>query len=160
MSIVGGGGGGPYDTFLVDATRGQCSSIVIGDLAMVLPREDVFTWTLGYESPTVLFEDADDCFVENVSISGPSDIEEKYPNMARPMWLSGGHTMGTPVETGAADPAIVHPPHFQHNLLVPTVKTALPKISNMKSMAKHRHGYGMLAGNPYTDRDNGRRGIR
>ncbi len=121
----------------------------------VLPREDVFCWTLGYDTPTIAFEDADATFLENVTISGgTSDIEERYKRMARPVWQSGGVAQG--LNSGTADTSlssgVQRPNQYNHKLMTPTFKVELPRFMGVKSYAKYKAGGGYTPGNPIFDR--------
>jgi hypothetical protein len=101
----------------------------------VLPREDVLVWTLGYDTPVVQFEDADACFLENVTLSGgTSDIEERYIRMARPMWQTAGDPVGIPNSQ-----YVQRPTQYNHLLLTPASKVSTAKIDNVRSYTKYKN---------------------
>ena len=120
----------------------------------VLPREDCFCWTLGYDTPTIQFEDADQCFLENVTFAGGgSDIEERYTRMARPMWQSGGPAVGSAPNGGAINATVQRPSQYNHRLLTPTLKVETLRTTNVKSYSKYRWGApSFVPGNPVFDR--------
>lgn len=150
-------------TITVDTTRTAVSGITAidpaGANAYVIPREDVWCFSLGYDTPAVQFLDADGSSLENVFISGsPVDIEERYVNMARPILQSGGSMIGRP--TATAYDGTFHTVlasiqrQTQHNsrLLVPTLKVDLPRFSNVRSRTKIKYGHGLTPGEPSFDR--------
>jgi hypothetical protein len=127
---------------------GNGATIVAGTShAIIVPREDVFCWTLSYNYPVVQVQDADETFLENVTISGPVDIEEKYLTMTLPSWQSAAKAQGAPASFTQR-----HGTQFNHMLLTPTLKTETIRFSNVRSKAKIKHNFGMIAGNPTFDR--------
>ena len=110
----------------------------------VLPREDVWCFTLGYDTPAVQFLDADGSSLENVAISGsPIDIEERYNNMARPILQSGGSPVGayfaTAYDAATASFAIMRVSQYNSRLLAP--KMELPQLTNVRSRTKIHYGH-------------------
>ena len=146
------------DIVELDITTGFSSGLVydISRYMHVVPREDMFCVTLGSRFPTVVFEDADGSFLENVTVSGASTIEEKYTNMARPIWQSGGMVVGhwfgllrdvyTPTTLARNDNLLgVHkPPGYNHRFLVPWNKVALPRYTNVKQVGRNKINTQML----------------
>jgi hypothetical protein len=123
----------------------------------VLPREDVWCYTLGYDTPAIQFLDADGSSLENVILSGsPVDIEERYSNMARPIWQSGGPPVGAYyADSIASNPlfqGIQRGSQYNTRLLVPTLKVELPRFTNVRSRTKIKYGQGLTPGEPSTDR--------
>lgn len=124
----------------------------------ILPREDVFCWTLGYDRPVVQFADADECFLENVTMSGLVDIEEKWSLMARPMWQAAGGApgyIGNLANSGGDGgiPSIIRSSNFNHRFLTPTMKVQTPRLVNLRSNTKFKYGQGMPPGIPRYDRN-------
>lgn len=119
----------------------------------VLTREDCFLYTLGTDTPAVQFEDADGCFLENVTFAGGgADIEEKYTRMSRPIWQSGGPAVGFPSATGENVYSVQRASQYNHRFMTPTMKVETLRTSNVKSFTKSRYGTGFIPGNPYFDR--------
>jgi hypothetical protein len=118
----------------------------------ILPREDIFCWTLGWDAPAVAFHDADESFLENVSIGGVVDVEEKYNHLARPIWQAGSPAVGEPDKTLQNPAAFQRGPQYRHLFLTPAGKLRLPMLTNVRSTTKVRHGYGLIPGAPYIDR--------
>jgi hypothetical protein len=116
-------------------------------IAYLLPREDVFCWTLGYSNPAVLVQDADETFLENVSFAGGVDVEEKYLRMATPTWQAAS----SPVAQLATFTGR-HGPFYNHMFLTPTMKTEMLRLTNVRSRTRVKYGYGRIAGNPVFDR--------
>lgn len=110
-------------------------------------REDVFLFTFGYHAPVVQVTDADDCYLENVSISGAAvDIAERMCNMARPSWKVGGLAVGSPVDTSATNAASVavwgFRPHVAHTYLTPLGKVETLRLTNVRSKTYAKYGGG------------------
>jgi hypothetical protein len=124
----------------------------------VLPREDVICYTLGYTTPAVEFSDADECFLDNVSIGGALDITEKYSRMATPIWQAASPTVGQPSRFNsvftnegflasinyatAFVPNAQRQAQYNHLLLKPT-RVRAPVYTNIRSSTKARYGYGL-----------------
>ena len=135
--------------FRVDCTLADIVAITVGTThAFSIPREDVFTWTLGYTSAGIVVDDADGVALENVVISGPTgDVSERYSNMARPIWQSAGQTTGCRqgvgnltlypfnqyVRTGAKPP-----PQYNHRFMRPEGKVVTTRMTNVRSNTKWR----------------------
>jgi hypothetical protein len=133
-------------------TPGVFTSLPTGSY-WILPREDIFCWTLGYDRPAVQFDDADDSFLDDVSIGGVLDIEEKYTHMARPVWQAGSPAVGEPdFHNGHSPSGYQRQAQYNHLLMTPAPKVRLPRFTNVRSSTKVKHGYGVLPGSPYTDR--------
>ena len=116
-------------------------------VAFLLPREDVFCWTLGYSNPGVLVQDADETFFENVTFSGGVDIEEKYVRMATPTWQAASSPVGQ-----YATFTQRRGPYYNHLFPTPALKTETVRLSNVRSRTRVKYGYGRIAGNPIVDR--------
>ncbi len=136
------GGGPPYGSVIVDATTADVTAYVPGSFGAAVVREDVFCWTLGQDARGLLIEDADNVLVENVIINGgATDIEEVWPNMARPIWQSAGSSFGFPALVNFADlGSILRQPQYNHRFLTPAGKVNLPKYSNVTSSGRNPHG--------------------
>jgi hypothetical protein len=107
-------------------------------------REDVLCWTLGYKAPAVQLLDADSVALENVDFSGGYvDVEERYRNLARPIFQAGGMAFGKPNGT------FWLPGHVNHLFLTPSAKVAAPVFSNVRSLTAARHGQGAPPGVPH-----------
>jgi hypothetical protein len=125
-----------YSQYILTVSTSFPASFPIASVTLdVLPREDVFVWTLGYNTPVVQFEDADSCFLENVTISGgTADIEERYVRQARPSWQTGGAPVGAPTAS-----LVLRPSQYNHLLLTPESKVSTPKVENVRSYTKYRN---------------------
>jgi hypothetical protein len=129
---------------IIEQSTGDLTGLPAGSV-WVEPREDVFCITLGSPNPTVLFDDADGTFLENVTISGEGTIESKFLRMSRPIWQSGGMMVGNwarfrGVESTDNDIMGVHPaPGHNHRFLEPSAKVNLPRISNVKINGRYRY---------------------
>jgi hypothetical protein len=115
----------------------------------IIPREDVFCMTVGTQTPTVVFQDADGSSLDNVTISGEGTIEEKYTQMARPIWQSGGMMVGNWDNERANavddDLASAHrSPGYNHRFLAPSAKINLPHITNVRINGRYRYGDPLL----------------
>jgi hypothetical protein len=101
-----------------------------------IPREDVFLFSLGYNTPAVQVHDADGVYLENVDIGGWVDIEERYYNLARPVWRQGGTVIGHPDdgEVNSRAPA-------DHLFLTPVGKVETVHLSNVRSRTKMKYGH-------------------
>lgn len=156
-------GANPVVTLDTDALTPQgvplTNTVVFPDGSyFVFPREDVVCWTLGYDVPTIQFQDADECSLENVDISGLVDIEERYINMASPLWQAGGPPVGSPASlnttTGTNQftlygvSTVQRAANYNHLFLRPDARARMPSYSNVRSSAKIRYGYGLISSNP------------
>jgi hypothetical protein len=124
-------------------------SYVISKPMYLLPREDIFCVTLGSPYPTVTFEDADGAYLENVTLSGATTIEEKYTHMTRPIWQSGGMAVGNwslpererPQGTLGDNILATHkPPGYNHRFLTPSGKVGLPRFTNVRQIGRNQSG--------------------
>jgi hypothetical protein len=139
-------------TVTLDLDMSEMTTSFINDLTAgnfyILPREDVFCWTLGSDSPAIQLLDADGVSLENVDVSGgQTDIEERFEHMARPIWRSGGPAMGKP--SGALP---LRPSQYSHTFLTPADKVETLRLSNVRSMTHTKYGYGFNPGAPSFDR--------
>lgn len=147
-------------TITIDATQISVAGFTAFDptgmRAYIVPREDVWVYTLGYVAPAVQMLDADGSSLENVTISGSSlDIEERYNHMARPIWQAGGPPVGSPIHdllTLQDQSALQRRAQYNTRLLVPTMKADLPRFSNVRSRTRNKYGYSLTAGEPSIDR--------
>jgi hypothetical protein len=64
------------------------------DIWDIHPREDVFCFTFGISNPVVQLVDADGVVFDNVRVEGPGPVEELWPHMGKPTWLSSGSMVG------------------------------------------------------------------
>ena len=135
-------------TFPVAISSGS-HTYVISKPMHLLPREDVFCVTLGSPYPTVSFEDADGAYLENVTLSGATTIEEKYTHMSRPMWQSGGMAVGNwslperdPPQGPPGDNILAthKPPGYNHRFLTPSGKVGLPRFTNVRQIGRNQSG--------------------
>ena len=155
MTVMTAPGGNSFTVDVGSSETTHTATIIHppgSSFAKVVPREDVFCWTLSYNHPVVQVQDADETFLENVTISGPVDIEEKYLTMSSPTWQSGPHPQAYSSIGGTVSFTMRHGTQFNHMLLTPTLKTEPIRFSNVRSKAKIKHNFGMIAGNPTFDR--------
>ncbi len=115
--------------------------------ALVIPREDVFCWTLSYNFPAVQLQDADETFIDNVTFTGAVDIEEKYLRMATPTWQAAGIPQAKLTSFTQRHGAL-----YNHMFLTPTTKVETVRLTNVRSRTSVKYGYGMLSGAPTMDR--------
>lgn len=158
------GGANPVVTLDTASLPGLTAGGTFGNGSLVvLPREDVICYTLGYTNPAVQFSDADECFLDNVSFGGTLDIEEKYRSMAMPSWQSTGAIVAQPnkfdssfqnIFSTTPTVANIHRrAQYNHMFLRPT-RVRGPVFTNIRSSTKARHGFGLTpqyprAGTPF-----------
>lgn len=138
ISLVGGGP--TYTDVLVDATSPQIAAPQVAVRPII--REDVLCWTLGQNARGIIVEDADNVSIEDVVVlGGATDIEESWPNMARPLWQSGGQTVGQPTNvTFGSYASLTKPPAYNHRFLTPEGKVNLPKYTNVTTAGRNPYG--------------------
>lgn len=105
------------------------------DQVYFLPREDVFVWTLGYNTPAVQIRDADGVYLDNVDIGGHQDIEERLYHMSRPVRRRGGPVFGQP-----DDGMVNSRAPTDYLLLRPTGKVSTLRLNNVRSRARSQFG--------------------
>jgi hypothetical protein len=114
----------------------------------IMPREDVFCWTISDKMPAVQLTDADEVTLHDVEITGSQvDIEERFVHMSRPVWQSGGPSFG--------EPSLYYRlrgSQYNHRFLTPANKVETLRLTNVKSTTATKYGYGFTPGNPYFDR--------
>jgi hypothetical protein len=132
----------------VDTSASEVGSPTSGSYTMELAlREDVFCFTLGTSVPAVKIHDADGVFLENITFGGSgADIEEKYTQMARPIWQNGGSSAGQIPSSVAY--STFRAGQYNHAFLTPTMKVNMPRYTNVKSTTRMRFGYGLPPGMP------------
>lgn len=141
VTIVSLVGGGPtYTDVIVDATSPQIAVPQV--VCRPIIREDVLCWTLGQDARGLILEDADNVAVEDVVVlGGATDIEESWPNMARPTWQAGGQTVGQPTNVTFGDFAsITKPPGYNHRFMTPEGKVNLPRYTNVTTAGRNPYG--------------------
>jgi hypothetical protein len=143
--------------FVVDLTRNELDTgagffgVVTDVTAFILPREDVFTWTVGYTAAGISLDDADGVTIENVTFSGQSaDVTERWSNMARPIWQAAGQTTGLRWGGGGTYTPTIWPfnqaersgykppPQYNHRLLKPEGKVETTHVKGLRSSSKLR----------------------
>ena len=121
-------------------------------VAFAYPREDVYTWTVGYGAAGISIDDADGVVIENVNFSGQTaDITERWANMGRPIWQAAGQTTGLrwrlpgggygttllPYSTYGRT-GFKPPPQYNHRFLVPSGKVETTRVFGLRSNTKLR----------------------
>lgn len=145
-NILSRGGIGGSTTFTVDvldterSDAGFFNNAPTGgnnavDKLYYLPREDVFVFTLGYNSPAVRVTDADSVYMENIDIGGMVDIEERHYHMARPLHRTNGPVVGAP---GLL--AMVSRAPSDRIFLNPRSKVQTLRLTNVRSKTTIRYG--------------------
>jgi hypothetical protein len=113
----------------------------------VLPREDVYLVTLGDNNVVVQLEDADGSFMDGMTLSGASDVEERWTNMTLPIWTHSGPILGRGGTGTASNPTsnydrryVRHKGLYGNRLLTPVGKVKLPSFTNITSATGAKHG--------------------
>lgn len=142
-----------YDEFATGL--GAPLDLVVGtSVAFAYPREDVYTWTVGYTAAGISIDDADGVVVENLTFSGQTaDITERWSNMARPIWQAAGQTTGLrwrlpgggytqtllPFNINTlARTGFKPPPQYNHRFLIPKGKVETTRVFGLRSNTKLR----------------------
>jgi len=141
MTILEASVGGTSFTVDLSPSEGGHTSAITGHTAFayLLPREDVFQFTLAYANPAVIIQDADETFLDNVSFGGGVDVEEKYLRMAAPTWLAASTPQG---QFGTFTQR--HGSYYRSLRMTPAGKTATVRLSNIRSRTKVKHGFGLF----------------
>ncbi len=124
-----------------------------GQTLFRVPREDVFVVTIGNDAPAVRIEDADQVYLQNVDVSGPADVEERYINLARPIYQVGGMVYGKADNLVGTGTVVYRPrPGVAFDFLTPVNKVETVRLTNVRSKARAKYGWGLDNGARRLDR--------
>lgn len=124
------------------------TTYIAGDIT-VAPREDVFLMTLSSNPAAVTLVDPDGVTLEDVTITGQRDVEERWKYQGRTVWKSSGHLYGATNKTRtfpkngtipAGDTAsIAQQPKWMFSLSAPEGRLGPWRVRS-RARSQHRKG--------------------
>jgi hypothetical protein len=123
---------------------------VAGDISVV-PREDIFVFTMGYNSPLVKMLDPDGLRLENISIAGMADFEERWKYLGKSHMRTTGPILGATEKLRllkkhasviATDTAsAMQNGSYIMSIGSPSYKFKTPTVTNIRTRARSRYGF-------------------
>lgn len=112
----------------------------------LMPREDIFMWTLSPYPPAVQVLDADDVSLDSIEISGGVDVSERLKNLARPVQKNGGFAIGLANSATATTIGSGYKSHVASVLTTPSGKVSEPRLTNVRTQSRTYYGYSPVVG--------------